>query len=120
MQREVGNSILGIAKIELPTFGGERDRLTAGIYIPTDSDQALGRLEKAFIQRDHAEAVFQKLKASLRSGELLNIKLDRNLDSAIAMALSANIISEAKANLHVFPNSFSYSITSGMWVEYKA
>ncbi len=87
-----------IAK-SLQTFGGDRDRLTAGIYIPTEPNQALGRLENAFSLCDRAEPVFQKLKAALRSGELLNIKLDRNLESAIAMALSANIISEAEANL---------------------
>lgn len=83
----------------LQTFGCDRDRLTAGIYIPTDSDQALGRLENAFSLSTSAEVVFQKLKSAMRSGELPNVKLDRNLDQAIATALSAKIISETEANI---------------------
>lgn len=83
----------------LQTFGCDRDRLTAGIYIPTDSNQALGRLENAFSLSTSAEVVFQKLKSAMRSGELPNVKLDRNLDQAIATALSAKIISETEANL---------------------
>ena len=35
----------------------------------------------------------------MRSGELPNVKLDRNLEQAIDMAVSANIISETEANL---------------------
>ncbi len=83
----------------LQTFGCDRDRLTAGIYIPTDSNQALGRLENAFSLSTRAEVVFQKLKSAMRSGELPNVKLDRNLEQAIAMAVSAKIISEAEANI---------------------
>ncbi|CAN1210322.1 acyl-CoA dehydrogenase [Tumidithrix helvetica PCC 7403] len=87
-----------IAK-SLQTFGSDRDRLTFGIYIPTDPNEALGRLENAFSLSDRAEIVFQKLKLAMRSGQLLQIKLDSDLDQAIALALSANIISEAEANL---------------------
>jgi acyl-CoA dehydrogenase len=87
-----------IAK-SIQTFGSDRDRLTSGIYIPKDFNEALGRLENAFSLSDRAEVIFQKLKSAMRSGELLNIKLDSNLEQAIAAALSANIISEAEANL---------------------
>jgi acyl-CoA dehydrogenase len=33
----------------LQTPGAQRDRLTAGIYLPADSDQAVGRLERALV-----------------------------------------------------------------------
>ncbi len=87
-----------IAK-SLQTFGSDRDRLTSGIYIPTDPNEALGRLENAFSLSDQAEVIFQKLKVAMRSGQILNIKLDHNLEQVITLALSANIISEAEANL---------------------
>jgi acyl-CoA dehydrogenase len=93
------DAIGGQVAKSLQTFGCDRDRLTTGIYIPTDSNQALGRLENAFSLSTLAEVVFQKLKAAMRLGELPNIKLDRNLEQAIAMSLSANIISEAEANI---------------------
>jgi len=86
-----------IAK-SIQTFGSDRDRLTSGIYIPTDSHEALGRLENAFSLSDRAEVIFQKLKSATRSG-LLNVKLDRNLEQAISLAVSINIISEVEANL---------------------
>jgi acyl-CoA dehydrogenase len=93
------DAIGGQVAKSLQTFGCDRDRLTAGIYIPTDSNQALGRLENAFSLSTRAEVIFQKLKSAMRSGELPNVKLDRNLAQAIATAVSANIISEAEANL---------------------
>ena len=47
---------------KLQTPGQIRDRLTAGIYIPTSSEEALGRLEKAFILLSQAEPLLKKLK----------------------------------------------------------
>lgn len=47
-----------------------RDRLTEGIYLPTHPDESLGRLEKAFSLSLEAMPIRQRLKASIRSGQL--------------------------------------------------
>jgi acyl-CoA dehydrogenase len=99
----IGNSpsdLLGgeIAK-SIQTRGGDRDRLTAGIYIPTDPTEALGRLELALELSDRSEPIFQKLKTAMRSALMPQIKLDGNLEEAIELALTANIVSENEASL---------------------
>ena len=81
-----------IAK-SLQTVGSVRDRLTSGIYIPSDTNEALGRLEDAFVKCDRAEPIVQKLKTAMRSGQLPQ----GNLEQSIAPALSASIISEPEA-----------------------
>jgi acyl-CoA dehydrogenase len=80
-----------IAK-SLQTFGGVRDRLTSGIYIPSDINEALGRLEDAFVKCDRTEPIVQKLKTAARSGQLPR----GNLEQSIALALGSSIISEAE------------------------
>jgi acyl-CoA dehydrogenase len=87
-----------IAK-SLQTRGSDRDRLTAGIYIPTDPTEALGRLEHAMELSDRAEPILQKLKAAMRAEQIPQLKLEAKLEQAIALALSAKIISEAEADI---------------------
>jgi acyl-CoA dehydrogenase len=50
--------------------GQGRDRLTAGIYLPTDEQQALGRLEQAFASVHQAEPIFKRIKTAIRTGQL--------------------------------------------------
>jgi acyl-CoA dehydrogenase len=83
-----------IAK-SLQTPGTQRDRLTSGIYIPQDTQEALGRLESAFAKSNQAEPIFQKLKVAIRAGQISNGKLE----SSIAQALRVSLISETEAKL---------------------
>ena len=79
----------------LQRFGPDRDRLTAGIYVPTAKDQALGRLEHAFALLHQTEPILQKLKAAMRSGQLPTDKPQAVLDLAYEMG----ILNEAETTL---------------------
>lgn len=70
--------------------GMVRDRLTTGIHIPTDPDQALGRLEHAFDLVRQADPILKKIKALGRSSGTLD---------AIETAYASGLISEAEKNL---------------------
>ncbi|PSN18378.1 acyl-CoA dehydrogenase [filamentous cyanobacterium CCP5] len=76
----------------LQTLGADRDRLTAGIYIPSDPDQALGHLESAFRQLHQAQEVLQKIKQASRAGRLPPGRPETLLEQAYAQGL----ISEAE------------------------
>ncbi|MBF2073785.1 MAG: acyl-CoA dehydrogenase [Synechococcales cyanobacterium C42_A2020_086] len=77
----------------LQTPGPDRDRLTAGIYLPTQPDEALARLEQAFQLCDQAEAVFQRIKDASRAGTLPTGKPNQLIRAAVA----AGVITEADA-----------------------
>ncbi len=48
----------------------EREKLTEGIYIPTDKKEALGRLEYAFKISRQADEIAQRVKKEVKSGKL--------------------------------------------------
>ena len=50
--------------------GPQRDRLTAGVFLPADRESALGRLEHAFRLCFEAEQVVGKLKGAIRARQL--------------------------------------------------
>jgi acyl-CoA dehydrogenase len=79
----------------LQTPGTVRDRLTAGIYIPTHPDEALGRLEQALRLSLQAEAIFKKIKAASQNGQLPAGRPEK----LVQAALSANVIQAAEADL---------------------
>lgn len=79
----------------LQTPGTDRDRLTAGIHIPTDPHQALGRLEHAFTCLQTAQTVLQKIKQASREGHLPLARPETLLD----LAYEHGIISEAETTL---------------------
>ncbi|MBW4551628.1 MAG: acyl-CoA dehydrogenase [Aphanocapsa sp. GSE-SYN-MK-11-07L] len=79
----------------LQTPGSDRDRLTAGIYIPTDPDQALGRLEQACRLCDQAEAIRKKIKSASRAGQLPAGKPEQLVEAALV----AGIISKPDLEL---------------------
>jgi acyl-CoA dehydrogenase len=58
------------AKIALEP-GAARDRLTAGIYVPKDESDPVGRLEAAFLATVACEPVDRKLREAVRKGELM-------------------------------------------------
>jgi acyl-CoA dehydrogenase len=83
-----------IARI-LQTPGSQRDRLTANIHIPTSVDEALGRIERAFLLSSQVEPVLKTIKAAIREGKL---SLDQP-ERLIIAALEAGIISQKEAEL---------------------
>ena len=64
------------------TEGGVRDRLTDGIYMPTDRNEALGRLEHAFTVVNKADAAEKKIKKAIRDGALPKKKVHLLLEEA--------------------------------------
>ncbi len=79
-------------QIQVP--GVERDRLTAGIYLPTHPDETLGQLEQAFTLCVQAESIAKTLKASARNRSS-HLSESLSLDAAV----TAGIISAAEAQL---------------------
>ncbi|MCU0533141.1 MAG: acyl-CoA dehydrogenase [Hydrococcus sp. Prado102] len=75
--------------------GQQRDRLTENIYIPSDPEEALGRLERAFILSSQVEPVLKKIKVAISLKKLPQQKPER----LIAEALEARIINEQEAKL---------------------
>lgn len=64
------------------TPGKMRDRLTDGIYLPTERSEAIGRLEYAFVTVLKAEDAEKKVKKAIRSGVLPRKKVHLLLDEA--------------------------------------
>lgn len=62
--------------------GGIRERLSDGIYLPTDKNEAIGRLEHAFAVVNKAEAAEKKVKKAIREGVLPKKKVHLLLDDA--------------------------------------
>ena len=62
-----------VARI-MQTPGKQRNNLTADIYLPTDSEEALGRLENAFSLSVRAERILHKIKAATKEGKLPQAK----------------------------------------------
>lgn len=75
--------------------GGIRDRLTAGIYMPKDRNQQMGRLEYAFSVTLKAEAAEKKIKKAIREGVLPKKKAHLLLDEA----MKKNVISVDETKL---------------------
>jgi len=63
--------------------GAQRNRLTEGMYISTDVNDALGRLENAFHLSIEAETVADKIKDAIRSKKLPRDKPARLLKAAL-------------------------------------
>lgn len=79
----------------LQQTGDCRDRLTHGIYSPTDPQQALGRLEQAFTLMQQAEPTLKKIKVASRTGQLPAGKSSE----LVELAYEAGLISAAEAAL---------------------
>ncbi|KOP27706.1 acyl-CoA dehydrogenase [Hapalosiphon sp. MRB220] len=72
-------------KLQMP--GQQRDRLTVGIYIPTTTDEALGRLEHAFIVSSQVEPIFQNIKNASRNGKLGRQKPEQLISAALEVGV---------------------------------
>ena len=75
--------------------GKQRDALTAGIYLSPDSNEALGRLELAFVLSYEAEVVIKKIKDAIGTGKLPKNKPER----LVAEAQELGIISQKEVKL---------------------
>jgi acyl-CoA dehydrogenase len=80
---------------EMMKEGGIRDRLTQGIYLPKERDQAVGRLDYAFSVSLRAEAAEKKIKKAIRDKALPKQKTNTLIDEAA----SKNIITPDEAKL---------------------
>jgi acyl-CoA dehydrogenase len=72
-----------------------RDRLTAGIYLPTSTEEALGRIDDALPKVIAAEAVEKKLRAARKEKKIFAA----DEGEALAEAVAAGAISLAEAEL---------------------
>lgn len=64
--------------------GDIRNRLTEGMHIPTDKNQAVGRLDYAFSLVNKAEAIEKKIRKAVKAKELPKKKVHMLLDEALA------------------------------------
>jgi len=79
----------------IQTPGAQRERLTEGIYIPTDTDEALGRLEHAFTLAVEGDAVAKTIYAAVKAGHLPKDRPEK----LVAKAMEAGFITAAEAAL---------------------
>lgn len=68
--------------LQLP--GEQRDRLTATIHVPVDAEQALGRLERAFVLCSEADLLLRRVKDAVRQGHLPKGSSARQMEAAVA------------------------------------
>lgn len=80
--------------------GTVRDRLTDGIYLPEDTDEALGRYEYALNALKEAEPVYKKIRAATKKKELPKTQprfvIDKALEKGIISEEEAKIIRKAE------------------------
>lgn len=69
--------------LALQTPGQQRDRLTNGIYIPTTTDEALGRLEYAFMLSSKVQAILKKIKNAIREGKIPPQKSEELIEAGL-------------------------------------
>lgn len=75
-----------IARI-IQTPGSQRDRLTADIYIPTNTNEALGHLEYAFDLSVKSESILKKIKTASRNNKLPQEKPETLIRDALETAI---------------------------------
>jgi acyl-CoA dehydrogenase len=84
----------------MQTRGEQRDRITSGIYLPSDSDEALGRYEDAMKQLEEAFPLYKKLyKATkartIRKGHTLS-QLEPAVEKGVLTKEEAEVVRKAE------------------------
>ncbi len=81
--------------------GEQRERMTAGMYVPSDPNEALGRLERAFQLAYQEDELLKKVYAAVKRGELPKARPDQlvrqALEKGILTAEEVRLIQEAEA-----------------------
>jgi acyl-CoA dehydrogenase len=70
--------------------GEQRERLTSDVFVPADPEQALGRLERAFILLAEAAPILDRIVKASRAGQLPTGSPESLLDAALAAGLIRN------------------------------
>ena len=73
--------------------GRARDRLTSGVYVTADTDQAIGRIEHALVSVIAAEGIERKIQAAVQSGAIKG----GTEESMITEALNSGVVDEEEA-----------------------
>ena len=81
--------------IAMQTPGHQRDGLTADIFLPSNPEEALGRLERAFELTHRSAPVLARIKATVSTGQLATMDPQEQL----AKAVDLDIVSEQEARL---------------------
>jgi acyl-CoA dehydrogenase len=80
--------------------GPARDRLTDGIYLPKDKDQALGRYEYALDALKEAQPVYKKIHVATKKKELPKTQprfvIDKALEKGIISEDEAKVVRKAE------------------------
>ncbi|WP_372636128.1 acyl-CoA dehydrogenase [Fodinibius sp.] len=80
--------------------GRQRDRLTDGIYLPGDKEQAMGRYDYALQALEDAEAVYKKIYKATKKKELPKTQprfvIEEALEKGIISSEEAELIREAE------------------------
>lgn len=79
----------------LLTPGAVRDRLTDGIFLPSDLEDPLGRLEDALGKVIKAEPVEKKIQQAIRDGALKAESVEKGVEAA----LQAGVIDKGEADV---------------------
>jgi acyl-CoA dehydrogenase len=74
---------------------GTRDRLTVGIHLPTDPQQALGRLEHAFRLIHQTNSILTRIKAASQANQLPSGKPE----DLVELAYQKGVITEAEVTI---------------------
>jgi acyl-CoA dehydrogenase len=83
-----------VARI-MQTPGTQRNNLTQDIYLPSNTEEALGRLEQTLMLSVAAEPIIQKIKAAIKADKLPQAKPE----TLVQDALEAKIISLEEVEL---------------------
>jgi acyl-CoA dehydrogenase len=75
--------------------GAARDRLTAGMYLPGDEEDAVGALEAALLSTLQCEPALAKMDAAHKAGQITAM----NELASIAEALQQGLINDDEARL---------------------
>jgi acyl-CoA dehydrogenase len=107
----------------LQTTSAARDRLTAGIFVPNDPRDSVGRIEAALAKVIAAEPVEEKLRAAIRSGRLRPQDSESVLVEGVRQGViqkhEEELVREAEAlrreaiTVDAFPQNYWWTATGG-------
>jgi acyl-CoA dehydrogenase len=83
----------------LQTPGAQRDRLTAGLHLPADAGEAVGRIERALLLVSRSREIVERIRTASRAGKIPAGAPEALLAEAIAAGVidgrEADVVREA-------------------------